>query len=165
MGLDVPWVKSAKILLFDSSGRVWLTVGTDLLLGTTHRQRNRSEQGDREQSGGNIDQGAHAICGPAIEDNAGRIYVGDREGCHYFENGQWKYQPFYELNKTRGLYFGESRQFYIPTFRKDERGRIFAWTQWGPEGCTGTLGFWVHEGATWHQAQLKWATGRAGCRR
>ena len=98
-----------------------------------------------------MDVGAHGICGPAIEDDAGRIYVGDRGGCHVFENAKWSYQSFYELNRSKGLYFGESHQFYVPTFARDERGRVFAWTQWGPDGCTGTLGFWVHEGETWHQ--------------
>jgi streptogramin lyase len=156
VAFPAPWVKSARILLFDSTGRVWLTVGNDLLLGFDPSTRKWIERkAIIEPPGSNFDAAFHAICGPAIEDSAGCVYVGDRAGCHVFDHGRWTYQPFYDLNKTRGLYFGESRQFYIPNFVKDERGRIFAWTVWGPEGCTGTLGFWIHEGATWHQTQTE----------
>jgi hypothetical protein len=152
LAVNAPWVKSAKILLFDSTGRVWLTVGSDLLLGYDPNSRQWIERRSIPTSiGGQPDAAAHAICGPAIEDNTGRVYVGDRSGCHVFDHGTWTYQHFYELNQRRGIYFGESHQFYIPNFARDGHGRVFAWTQWGPDGCTGTLGFWVHEGAQWHQ--------------
>jgi len=151
-GLEAPWVKSARILLFDSAGRVWLTAGPGLLLGFDPKSKTWIERPAISSSaGGAPDVAGHAICGPAIEDGDGRVYVGDRGGCHVFDHGAWSYQPFYALNIQKQIYFGESRQFYVPTFARDDRGRIFAWTQWGPEGCTGTLGFWVHEGSRWNQ--------------
>lgn len=151
-GKEAPWVKGAHVLLFDSAGRVWLTAGPNLLLGFDPHARTWIERPAIATSPGSPpDAEGHAICGPAIEDGDGRVYVGDRGGCHVFDHGAWSYQPFYGLNVAKGVYFGEARRFYIPSFVRDERGRVFAWTVWGPEGCTGTLGVWVHEGTRWHQ--------------
>ncbi|HEY8751197.1 MAG TPA: hypothetical protein VIM11_24650 [Tepidisphaeraceae bacterium] len=155
MGMDAPWVKSAHVLLFDRAGRIWLTVGPDILLGYDPKTKLWIERvGISSSPGGHVDPAAHGICGPAIEDSAGRVYFGDRSGCHVFDHGAWSYQPFYAVNAQKGIYFGESHQFYIPNFVQDERGRIFAWTAWGPDGCTGTLGLWVHEGGQWHQTLM-----------
>ena len=143
--LQSPWVRGARILLFDSSGKIWLCPSPDLLLAYDQRSRYWIEhpavQPDTD----------HAICGPAIEDNRGRIFIGDRAGCHVFDQGKWGYQPFYELNVRRNLYFGDTRQFYIPMFAQDARGRVYAWSQWGWDGCTGTIGFWLHEQGRWQQ--------------
>ena len=147
-------MKSAQILLFDSTGRIWLTAGPKKLLAFDPKSRkwiDRDAMGTTP--GAQSDATEHDFCGPAIEDAAGRIYIGDRNGCHVYDHGAWSYQPFYEAN---ALVFGPSHRFDIPHFVRDDRGRIFAWTTWGTDGCSGTLGFWVHEGARWHQA----STGR-----
>ena len=141
------WVQGARILLFDSTGRIWITAGPKLLLAY-HPKSGWIERSSPQGQSDSID---HDFCGPAIEDNAGRVYIGDRSGCHIFDHGNWSYQPFYDLNLRTSSYFGPSHQFYIPNFAKDERGRVIAWTTWGPDGCTGTLGIWVHEGTQWHQ--------------
>ena len=56
VGMNAPWLKSGKILLFDSKGRIWLTAGLELLLGygpssrtvdraTGHPQQSRRASG------------------------------------------------------------------------------------------------------------------------
>jgi streptogramin lyase len=142
------WVKAARILLFDSTGKIWLTPSRKLLLAFDPKAAQWIE---RSVPNAQSDSSDHDFCGPAIEDKAGRVYIGDRSGCHVFDHGGWSYQPFYELNARSDAYFGPSRQFAIPQFTSDDRGRIFAWATWGTDGCTGTLGFWVHEGTQWHQ--------------
>jgi sugar lactone lactonase YvrE len=147
------WLKSAQILLFDSTGRIWLIAGPKLLLAFDPATSRWLERRALPETPAQTESGEHDFCGPAIEDAAGRIYVGDRSGCHVFDHGSWSYQPFYEANV---LVFGPSHRFDVPHLVRDDRGRIFAWTIWGADGCAGTLGFWVHEGARWHQA----STGR-----
>lgn len=151
--LKAPWVRGARILLFDSSGRIWLSPDPGLLLAydpTTRQWIERPAAGPVSPGQDNASI-AHAICGPAIEDGSGRIFVGDRGGCHVFDHGGWSYQPFYELNIRKHSYFGDSHEFWVPNLITDDHGRVYAWTTWGSNGCTGTLGFWVHEGAEWHQ--------------
>jgi len=157
MTLKAPWVRGARILLFDSAGRVWLCPLPDMLLGYDPHSRDWIEREAIHDRGG--DQSSTAISdatfGPGIEDRAGRVFFGDRGGCHLFDHGRWSYQPFYQLNIARDLYFGDSHRFEVPIFTQDTRGRVYAWAPWGWGGCTGTLGFWVHEQDRWEQVMTE----------
>ena len=147
--LPAPFVRGGRILLFDSIGRIWLCPSPTVLLAYNPRSGTWIERdlAKPASAGGTVVD----FCGPAIEDKAGRVFVADRLGCHVFDHDAWSYQPFYELNIRTSNYFGDPHQFYTPTMVTDDRGRVFAWTVWGMEAGTGTLGFWVHEGSTWHQ--------------
>lgn len=157
MTLKAPWVRGARIVLFDSAGRVWICPRPGLLLGFDPNSREwieREATGDRGSDPSSTAT-SDAAFGPAIEDRDGRIFVGDRGGCHVFDHGRWSYQPFYQLNIAKDLYFGDAHRFEAPTFAQDARGRVYAWAPWGRGGCTGTLGFWVHEQDRWEQVMTE----------
>ena len=149
MRLPAPFVRGARVMLFDSIGRIWICPSPSILLAYNPKSGTWIEHDlPKSMSAGGI---VVDYCGPAVEDLAGRIFVADRLGCHVLDHNDWSYQPFYELNMRTANYFGDPHQFYIPTMVVDDRGRVFAWTVWGMDGGTGTLGFWVHEGSAWHQ--------------
>lgn len=151
--LQAPWVKGAKILLFDSADRVWLMPSPDLLLGFDPKTREWLEHSTGAASASDRASGefAHALCGAAIEDGDGRVFFADRNGCHVLHHGTWSYQAFYGLNYQKNRFFGDSHDFYPPMFVRDEHGRIYAWTPWGWNGTSGTLGFWECEHGRWRQ--------------
>jgi ligand-binding sensor domain-containing protein len=152
MKLPAPFVRGARVLMFDSAGRIWVCPSSTTLLAYEPKSGSWIEHDLPKPSstGGTVVD----FCGPAIEDKAGRVFIADRLGCHVFDHGAWSYQPFYELNIANNNFFGDPHLFYIPTMVADSRGRIFAWTLWGMDGGTGTLGFWVHEGSSWHQTMM-----------
>lgn len=157
MTLKAPWVRGARIVFFDSAGRVWLCPRPGLLLGYEPNSRQWIEREAAGDRGGDPSSTAtsDASFGSAIEDRDGRIFVGDRGGCHVFDHGRWSYQPFYQLNIAKNLYFGDAHRFEEPVFALDARGRVYAWAPWGRGGCTGTLGFWVHEQDRWEQVMTE----------
>lgn len=157
MTLKAPWVRGARIMLFDSAGRVWLCPRPGLLLGFDPNSRQWIEREAAGDRGGDPSSTAASDVsfGSAIEDRDDRIFVGDRGGCHMFDHGRWTYQPFYQLNIAKDLYFGDARRFEEPAFAQDAGGRVYAWAPWGRGGCTGTLGFWVHERDRWEQVMTE----------
>src|SRR6185312_16093491 len=86
VSLKAPWVRSARILLFDSAGRISIAPNPCLLLAYDPHTRGWIEHPTPSKSP------QKAFCGPAVEDTAGRIFIADRSGCQVFDHGVWSDQ-------------------------------------------------------------------------
>jgi streptogramin lyase len=156
--LPAPWVRGAHIVLLDSKGRVWLRPDDEatVLLGYDPKARTWLERRvvpARDRAGYDEKRDDVALVtftDAAHESKGGRLYFSDRLGVHVFASGKWSYQHLYRLNLERGLHYQSSatRSFDEPQFAEDG-GRVFVWSRWGRHGWSGTLGFFVHDGAAW----------------
>jgi streptogramin lyase len=157
--LPAPWVRGASILLLDSKGRLWLRPDdeTSVLLGYDPRAGTWLERcvaPARDRAGydeKHPDLPPVTFTTSAHESKGGRLYFSDRLGVHVFAAGKWSYQHLYRLNLERSLYYSSSTggAFDDPRFAEDGRGRVYVWTRWGRYGRSGTVGFFVHDGAEW----------------
>ncbi len=157
--LRAPWVIGARIVLFDSSGRIWLipNSNTRLLLGYYPVSRQLIERQSFPQPYGKPAGGSEAkhphFLGPAHESKSGRLYFADRMGVHVFYNGHWTYELLYRQNFERDRFYGDIKAFNEVSFAEDASGRVYVWSTWGRFGWTGTIGYFLHENGTWKHVE------------
>jgi hypothetical protein len=152
-----------RIFLFDSTGRIWLSPRPNELMGydPTSRQWITRQTITTVRGGQPRLTALHTLCGPAVEDSAGRLFFGEGSGCHVFDHGVWTFQPFYDRNLQKGIFEGSDAKFEPPVFAPDPSGdRLYVWTPW--TYGNGTLGFWIFERGTWRQTDTDagWMSGR-----
>ena len=153
--LKAPWVRGACILLFDSKNRIWLRPdsGPSELwcydpakkLWTVRRPWH-----DPAVAPDPNNLYAHAFDFECVESKSGTIHFAGRLGVYTLSGEDWTYQQFFEMNVQQNRWFGAIKSFNPICFSADDDG-VYAWSEWGTRGWTGTLGFWMHDGKQWRQ--------------
>jgi hypothetical protein len=151
--LAAPWVEGARVLLFDSAGRIWISPRGSLLLAYDPEAGEWIERPAIGAIGPDdllLHHREHYFTSSMAEDSDGRIFAADGCGCHVYDHGTWSYQLF---NSALGAGSPQSQLLgdwmSVIGLAQDDHGRVYAWNR--SVYTTGFAGCQVHDRNGWRR--------------